>query len=489
MATTATFDDASIAEKRAGLAEPASEAPAQMTGLGALEAAFKAAENGEGREKFLPVTRYALMDRLTQQHAWPAGLARHVRRYFRYADAWRQVSYNADLLALEQAYEPFSPDSDLLITRKFSDADKRIMQRRLMGQVEHLLVQANYTKVDSKDVEFIMTKDSYYGLDLHVDLDAFEEIMIFFRGAISRTETRRSKKKLYLRKEKFEVPIFQRLFMLFKLKPEAMRIREIAAKNGGNTKEAEKYVKKMRALLPPQVKDEYIYLKLFKNIPRTDVEMIFPNTRIKFRMFDKVKLGMTAGGGLGVGAFSAAGKLALAATSPLAAAGAALGLGGVAIRQGVNFMNQKNKYMAMMAQNLYFHAMADNRGAMTLMADRASEEDIKEEMLLYAVLAKERVHLDDISEVDKAIEQYLLNTFDLNVDFDVSDALRRLLADGIVIHRADGFLETLEPEAAALHIDKLWDSYLDNLPDPVSGEGFVFDAETEAPSQDQIRLR
>ena len=31
MATTATFDDASVAEKRAGLTEPASEAPFDMT--------------------------------------------------------------------------------------------------------------------------------------------------------------------------------------------------------------------------------------------------------------------------------------------------------------------------------------------------------------------------------------------------------------------------------------------------------------------------
>ena len=35
------------------------------------------------REKFIPVTRFALMDRLTIPSAWPAGEALEVRRFFR----------------------------------------------------------------------------------------------------------------------------------------------------------------------------------------------------------------------------------------------------------------------------------------------------------------------------------------------------------------------------------------------------------------------
>ena len=68
-----------------------------------------------------------------------------------------------------------------------------------------------------------------------------------------------------------------------------------------------------------------------------------------------------------------------------------VGLCGIAFRQATSFMNQRNRYMMTMAQNLYFHALADNRGVTTLLASRAAEEDIKEEMLLYSVMAKERV--------------------------------------------------------------------------------------------------
>src|SRR5690606_30952697 len=130
-------------------------------------------------------------------------------------------------------------------------------------------------------------------------------------------------------------------------------------------------------------------------------------------------------GGLGFGAVGAAGKLALLATNPLAAAGALVALGGVAFRQTKNFMNQKQRYMVVMAQNLYFHAMADNRGVMLKLAARAAEEDVKEEMLLYSVLSKERARRQDIPDIDAAIEQYLSTSFGVSVNFDIPDALGR----------------------------------------------------------------
>lgn len=430
------------------------------------------------REKFLPLTRSALLDRLTRPTAWADGRAAEARRFFRYLDYWRQQTYVSRLMDLEQAYEAFSPDSDLLITRKFTAGEKASMQRRLVAQVTELMRQANYTQVSPADVEIIMTKETHYGLDLHVDMSAFEEILIFYRGRTTRTETRRNRKKFYLTRETFELPIFQRLFILFKLKPFDVRVREVMAEKGCDQKEAEKLVRRLRGMLPPQISSDFVYLKLFKNIPQADLEMIFPNTKIKFRMFDKLKLGATGGAGLGAGVFGAAGKIALISTNPVTAAGAVVGLGGVMFRQAMNFVNQKNKYMVTMAQNLYFHAMADNRGVMTLMAERAAEEDIKEEMLLYSVLAKERVHIDQLGDVDAGIERYLRNTFEIDANFDVHDALERLVADGVVRQAPDGILETLAPGDAATHIDTLWDKFLDELVDHAE-EGVEFDSDDE----------
>jgi hypothetical protein len=426
------------------------------------------------REKFLPVTRHALMDRLTAANLWPDGDAIHARRFLRYLDYWRRHSYAVRLLELEQSYEPFSPDSDLLRTRSFSAEERITMQRRLVEQMAELLEQSNFTRVDPANVHFILTKDSAYGLDLQVDLDAFEEILIYYRGATTISEHRRDVRRAYMRWKEVRLPVFQRLCLLFKLKPFDVRVREVMQERKIDRKEAEKIVRHLRGQLPATVTSDYIYIKLFKNMPRSDVEMIFPNTKVRFRLFDKIKFGVTAGGGLGMGAFGTIGKIAIA-SNPYTLAAAVAGLGGVALRQASAFINQRTRYMVVLAQNLYFHAMADNRGVMTVLADRAAEEDIKEEMLLYCVLAKERVNVRDVRQVDAAIEQYLANTFGIEVDFDVDDALQRLKAEGIVEELPDGTLATQPPHEAALHIDKLWDNCLDQLPDLVVEEGREID--------------
>lgn len=474
-----------------GTASPTNSAPAAETppaGTAPVELPPSAAQQprddvvdgilaqADTRERFIPVTRAALMERLTRPQSWRGNEAKEARRFFRYLDYWRQASYSAHLLEMGQTYEPFNPDSDLLVTRKYTQAEKAALQQRLIEQTQLLLEQANYTRIDPAAVELILTADSHYGLDLHVDMHAFDELMIFYRGATSRRFHRRDARKLYLFKEEYEVPIFQRLFVLFKLKPIEQRIEEVMKQESCDRAAAERIVRKLRGSLGVEINSNSIYMKLFKNIPRSDIEMCFPNTTVRFRLFDKLQLGVTAGGGFGVGVVGTATKLMVAA-NPIALAGAVATLGGLAFRQGMKFIHKRNEYMVTMAQNLYFHALADNRSVMTALADRAAEEDIKEEMLLYSVLAKDTVHVNELHDVDVAIEQQLFNTFGLNLNFDLQDALDRLINDGVVQIGQDGWIRTLPPAEAARHIDKLWDSYLDDLPDPARGEGVEFEDE------------
>jgi len=467
--------DVQSAPSAASFMTGTSESPAAQSSPDAFSAFDTVKPESErGRERFIPVTRFALLDRLTSPAAWPEpGQAQETRRFFRYLDHWRRQLYTAELHELEETYEPFSPDSDLLLTRAFTPQEQAVMQARVVSGMQRILTQANYVQIDHNDVEQILTQDSAYGLDLHVDLDVFEEVLIYYRGASTKRDQRRRWQKFYLR-EQFDIPIFQRLFLLFKLKPFDKHVRELMEKKSLSRREAEKQVKRERENIPGEVKESCIYMKLFKNIPRSDLEMVFPNTRVRFRFYDKLRLGATAGSGLTLGTVSAAGKVALLASNPIAAAGALVGLGGIAFRQAMNFMNQKQRYMVVMAQNLYFHAMADNRGVMLKLAARAAEEDIKEEMLLYAVLTREVATREDIPAIDKAIEQYLAASFGVSVDFDITDALDRLIADGIVVEQADGTLATMPAKEAALHIDKKWDLFLDELPEPVSAEGMEF---------------
>ena len=59
----------------------AAAAPVQVSGFDQLKP-----ESQRSRERFIPVTRFALLDRLTMASAWPGAQAQEARRFFRYLD-------------------------------------------------------------------------------------------------------------------------------------------------------------------------------------------------------------------------------------------------------------------------------------------------------------------------------------------------------------------------------------------------------------------
>lgn len=410
------------------------------------------------RERFIPVSRQDILERMSRPGLWGGETAK-AKRFFRYLSAWRHISYNERLNRLEALYVPFSPEVDVVVANPVKAEHRDGQRHEFITHMDHLLRHANYTRVDKERLKELMTKDSVYGLDLIVDLDDYEECLVYWRGATIKTRKKRTLNSLYLKTKDESFPIYQRLFILIKLKPEATRIAEIMKAKGADHEKAQKIVKNGRKMLPDHITSDCIYVKLFKEIPRADLEMLFPNTRVKFRLRDKLVLGGSAGAGTAATIAGIVTK-ALAMTNPVTMIIPILGLGGVAYRQFSSFVNQRRLYMMVLAQNLYFHSLADNRGALTLLANRAEEEDIKEEVLLYTILAKEAVTRTELGDAKAAIESFLQEEFRVVVDFDIEDALERLVADGIVVAEPGGVLRALSLGEGIRHLDRLWDGYL-----------------------------
>ncbi len=82
-------------------------------------------------------------------------------------------------------------------------------------------------------------------------------------------------------------------------------------------------MRNLRAMIPPAVDEKNIYIKLFKNIPRTRRrDGVSEHAREVSACSTSCGSASTGGAGLGMGVFGAAGKIAVAATNPLVAAGA-----------------------------------------------------------------------------------------------------------------------------------------------------------------------
>jgi len=404
------------------------------------------------KEPFIPLSRFALIEQLTDLADNKFG--DDYPHFLQHLAAWRHQYYRIKLQRFKELYLPFSPDRDTLKVLEYTPSELRSMQDELISELSTLLIQANYSRLTVQDIETIFAAKSAYGLELKVDLSEFEQVLLFSRGSAIEQHERRTLKSLFLKKESYEVPIFQRLFLLLKLKPEATRIKEIMAEHSVEEAKAEKLLKKYRDMLPDKISDDFIYLKTFKQIPQIDLEMLFPNTQVKLKVFDKIKLGVTAGGGTVGSVVGAVTKLA-AAANPLAAGGILLGLIGVIFRQVKKFFTQKNKYMMVLAQKLYFHNLANNRGVLTLMTDRAEEEEIKESFLLYHFLASETD--PQLPETIKAnIEQYIENEFGARIDFDIKNPIQALSEDSLLLQHADNRISAINPADALTIVERLW---------------------------------
>src|SRR5205085_7564287 len=133
---------------------------------------------------------------------------------------------------------------------------------RDFGQV---LEEAGYKHLSAEDMAPACEGASAWGLRMDVDFRAFERLAIFVRGDTVQKRPLRVWRKGY-RMEEREVPIYQRVVMMLKLRPH----RRLAA----------------------HIDTDCVYLQLFKNIPRLDINMLLPGARVRMRYLDRGRVGL-----------------------------------------------------------------------------------------------------------------------------------------------------------------------------------------------------
>jgi hypothetical protein len=435
---------------------------------GAAEEARLGLSQASPEERFIPVTRHDLLDRLSRPEVWGKEVE-EIRTLFRVLVHWRRLEYSERQRQLVRDYHPFNPDADMK-GEPLTEAHRQERQREFLRHIRHLLERGNYIEIPNESIPRLIAEQNPYGIELKVDLSEFEELLIYYRGQTS-TIVKPNRLDAWVRRKKpVSLPIYQRLFVLLKLKPIELRLREIMKAENVDEKKAAKILRKLRKTLPSTVTGELIYLKLFKFIPRSDLEMLFPNTRVMLKSFDKLRLGITAGGGTTAGVVGTVSKLTAAtAIGPVGWAVALAGLAGIIFRQVTSVFNARTQYMIELNRKLYFHSIANNRSVLAMLTEGGEEEDVKEEALLYTFLVNHPVHESELQHIKEGIEHFLSDAYGIKINFDMNDALARLAEDGLVKKDAGGVLTALRPTEAFLHIDHKWDSYLDAI---AHAEGF-----------------
>ena len=254
-------------------------APAPSPAAKASETAKATAPKVHARERFIPVSRYGLRAKLIAMLAEGGDDRKAWGRALDCLAAWRHQEHRRRLLDLIEDYLPFCPDSDTANLLEL-DVDARDKARaEFIAGIERMLAQANFVRLSRDDVQRLLVEQSPYGLNLKVDLSEFDEALLYYRGTGTIVREERNPWRFYLRKDRLDVPIFERLFLLLKLKPAEIRIAEIMASTQADRARAAREVQKARAHFPPGVSSEYIYVKIFKRIPQVDIEMRFPTPK------------------------------------------------------------------------------------------------------------------------------------------------------------------------------------------------------------------
>jgi hypothetical protein len=373
-------------------------------------------------------------------------------------DDFRQLGYMLDQIfhfefhqvieALKNAYADLDPDSDTRSPGLGEPGDAKSFVQLLDG----LLEKANYERVTESELNQALTESSLFKIRLHVDFDHFSEVSLFARGQSIRRET--LPKWFGLGSREIEFINYDRVVVYIRIRDDYVHGKQdFAGCRAGAT-----------------------LLKLFRNVPRADLEMLFPNTRVRMRLLDKLLIGIPAvvsGGvvlttklgaslvllgsllGYWLGVSNQPAELNQAGIMALLAG--AVALGGYFWKQFSNFKNRKLRFMQALTQNLYFKNLDNNAGVFHRLANDAEEEESKEAILAYYFLLTAEQPLGK-KELDKAIENWFETRWNCAIDFEIDDALHKLLTLGLVNESGAGL--TAVPVADGIRLlDQRWDDY------------------------------
>jgi hypothetical protein len=131
-------------------------------------------------------------------------------------------------------------------------------------------------------------------------------------------------------------------------------------------------------------KDAKLLLKLFKEIPVQNLEMLLPDGTLKMNSFDKSVLTASiflAGAGLVAKAVTLLAQLHFDWTLIVSVV-----MAGVGASAWTSYKNRRNAYLVGLSRTVYFKNLANNHGLLATLVDRAEDESFKEALLAYAFL-------------------------------------------------------------------------------------------------------
>lgn len=385
------------------------------------------------REHYIPLRRSDLVRLLCQDRGLDSEAAGQLRQLADLLAATFHFEYHQLLEELKDEYAPFDPDECTQPVSALTPQEKHKKLDRLFERFAWLMERANFTRLDHSIVDDASKTASDWGLNMQVDWSIFERLEIYARGDTKGMRYRRRWTNFW-RLESVELEQYQRLVLIVKLRPTSR--------------------------LPRGIDTEDVFLKIFKEIPKVDLEMLLPGARMRMPGSSRLKLGGSFLSGLAWIVYTFFKTVVSSTVLGFAAIyGPMFALFGYGYRQYYGYQSTKTAHSLRLTQSLYYQNLGNNLGVLMHLLDEAEEQESREALLAYYYLWRyagdngwTAAHLDDYIEMD------LERLANIKVDFEVDDALAKLERLNMV-SKSDDRYSAVPIDKALEQLDYTWDNY------------------------------
>ena len=384
-----------------------------------------------GIEHFIPIRKAELAGLLVSQT--PPAEQLDWLRFFGICSALYHHYFQVQLDHLKDLYAPFDPDSDTRpVTNLCPDAELE-GETAFFESLDRLLQQGNFRQLSWEQVASEKTKTNRLGLHMRMDPAVFERLEVYVRGE-SLVDKKRSKWWKLWEPKNQRVPTYHRMVLALRLRPNP----------------------EINSDMPR----EGIHLKLFRRVPKDDLDLLLPGSRMRLSGLDKGLIGFP----LATGVIMLLGNALLTLVSAginvlggLLSWSAAIAIGGYGLRSYSAWKSKHNQYSFKVNKHLYYQKLDSNLGAVLRLIDEAEEQECREAWLAFHALA---MHAPPegwtARELDTHCEDFLKAQLGTPIDFEEADALLKLARMGLITETA-GRYRPIPLTQAVLKLDALWD--------------------------------
>ena len=218
-----------------------------------------------------------------------------------------------------------------------------------------------------------------------------------------------------------------------------------------------------------------ILIKCFRNITASDLYMLLPRVRVVMSVTDRLTIGVPAVAGavpLLANLLPALTVLSLVASYYLGLVpavdsdtmvksfGALTGIAAVVgfiLTQRMKYQKRSLQYQKEISDHFYFRNVSNNSGIFDSLVSSAEDQEFKEAALAYFFLLMADAPLTQ-KDLDDRIEDWLTAKYQLNLDFEVEDALAKLERLELLQRSGQGL--TVPPlKQALVKLDGIWDNF------------------------------